>query len=370
MEKPDEISNLSECSDNDDEVSLVDLIDMVDEKVDEEVDEEVEVEVEVEVEDIESSNVSTLEDELLSTSDEELDDEIKTPSKIVDGNTYTDGYFQLFVAKQINSHSLHRLPVSLTDNGFKVKMLPNNKFMVSIMISPEYKLNWTDDLWFSISGTYGDKVIKLADKQMYHKNNYIMMGTRTGQHSGFCYYVDSVEETTLDLEDSQKEVILELKVYKRISKLTIFHQLDKVISSNEREETDAKGANENTIVFSRLRKRKTRTIINNAVGDDNGIGNNYVTSSIVNITDCDFQEVMTKNYQIKLYHDKVEDSELRMNNYRYILGRKITMLEDKFRLEREVREMKLLLKSKEQEIERLGEAGSQLQKRLSVLETK
>ncbi len=278
---------------------------------------------------------------------------------------YTDDYFQLEIEKICETGQRLTMPLKQVDGCLVTKMLPNSAFLVSITISPKYSGNWTGDIWFSLEGQYGDEKINLGDKTLYFKNQHLLTGTAPGKYSSFIFYLNTNEETKLQMDGSVTDLKLNLTLYHRISKAIPARSLevsnddqinsdmgsdmgsdmdmDMDLSSEEGQASKINGTDKaseinytDSVVSSDTAKPTTGAPTNNISGetdvfitDQDGsspkkpyhqINNrHYINPLLVTVKDYDFKKITTCQYHIKLEPSiPFSNNILTVKNFNYI----------------------------------------------------
>lgn len=277
-----------------------------------------------------TSNLETTQEE------EEINKNNQIQPILIDGKTYQDEYFSIFVARPYKSHSLKRYPLSLHADYIEVKDLVNKPYVISITISPKYEMNWAEDIWFSIEGFYEDEPIKLSDHKLYHKNSYALTGTKIGQHSSFIFYQNTELENKIDsLKTNVTNITLKVTLHKRLPKLNRFKQLEKELISKRPVDVDLEeealgeieDMNKLEEEIDRLHPTKMiKHIVYNKEESCNYYGRKFINPFFGNVTNNDFTEITTKEYKLALSPIHIEDNKLIIQNHKFVTSRLINNL--------------------------------------------
>lgn len=273
-------------------------------------------------------------------------------------HNYTDDYFQLAIEKICESGPRLAMPLKQVNDCLVTKMLPNSAFLVSITISPKYRENWTDDIWFSLEGQYGDEKIDLGETTLYFKNQHLLTGTAPGKYSSFVFYLNTKEETELQMDGSVTDLKLNLTLYHRISKAVPGRPLevsnDQQINSDTESDMDmdlpseAGEANEageageinetaNVVPSDTANPMTGRPTNTNTITGQSEVFNtdkdetspkkpchqitnrHYINPLLVTVKDYDFEKITTCQYHIKLEPSiPFSNNILMVKNFNYI----------------------------------------------------
>ncbi len=314
----------------------------------------------------------------------DLDLNPESTQTVVDHN-YTDDYFQLAIEKICESGPRLSMPIKQVNDCLVTKMLPNSAFLVSITISPKYRENWTDDIWFSLDGQYGNEKIDLGVETLYFKNQHLLTGTSPGKYSSFVFYLNTKEETKLQMDGSVTDLTLNLTLYHRISKAVPGRPLevsndqqinsdtesnmDLDISSENCENGELSNISETAIPETEITTRTREINETSPKKPYHQIDNrHYINPLLVTVKDYDFEKITTCQYHIKLKPSiPFSNNILMVKNFNYIENCLRSDLKTKNDILKEMGQIQTSLEELVKRIEYLDSNIGKNLKRLDVL---